>query len=101
MCDKQRALKVYAAGETPKRFIGYVTIRAGIVAPGKFAAVRAPDGDLIIRRIYYYREDEQELVRLVSVRRRVAAICHPLAQVTIMGEIACACMGAKRKRGVR
>jgi hypothetical protein len=80
MCDKQHALQVYEAGTTPKRFIGYVTVRPGIVAPGHTAAVQGPDGDLIIRRIYYYREDEREFVRLVGRLRGSKVIRHPLPE---------------------
>jgi hypothetical protein len=64
-----------------------VTIRPGLVMPGTFAAVRAPDGCLTLKRIHYEREGGREFVRLESLLPGIAALRYPLAGVTIEGTV--------------
>jgi hypothetical protein len=68
-----------------------VTIQPGLVAPGTFAAVRAPGGCLTLGKIYYEREGGREFVRLESLLPGIAARRYPLAEVTIEGTVICVC----------
>ena len=96
------SVTVYAAGSGGRgteRPLGHVTIKPGLVAPGRVAAVRTPDGLLRLKRIYYYRDrGGREYVRLESLEPGGAALCYPLGEATVEGEVICVC-GADEECG--
>jgi|ERR1043165_423057 hypothetical protein len=90
---KAYTLKVFAAcpdeRDSTPRLLGRVKIRPGPVAPGQIAAVKIPDGSLILRRIYYQREGSREFVRLVSLLPRTTSLHFPLSAICILGTVIC------------
>ena len=84
-------LNVYAASpderESTSCPLGCIRIRPGPVLPGKVAAVHLSDGSLILRRIYYQRENGREFVRLESPLPSIATLRIPLSAIYILGTV--------------
>jgi hypothetical protein len=88
MCAASNIFRVTVkSSDADGRWLGTVAISPGPVVPRGLAAVRTPGGYLRLRRIYYYRKDGREFVRLVSVLKKDKDIHYPLSEVKIEGTV--------------